>query len=181
MVAGIVGWSSTAYPTGKENSKDYGEQILNNYNDGEIVYDPSAYDENKGPYAGGIVGYCQQTWIENNVNYGPITVKAGKTANAYDKPFLAEIVPFLGKSSILDYFFAKKTENDIVPPTLGSPAPKVGEISGVIGENGEFDVAVVIGDKTFEKPVDALNSWIGSSTVYLKWTEGSNKFPVFAE
>lgn len=180
VVAGIVSFATTAYPTGSETPSTYGEQVLNNYNDGKIVYDPTAYEDGKGPYAGGIVGYCQQTWIANNVNYGEIAVSKG-SANEYDKKFLAEVVPFLGKASILDYYFAKKTANELGPTTQGSPVPKIGEISGVIGENGEFDVAVVIGENTYEKPVDALNSWIGSSTVYSKWAEGSNKFPVFAE
>ena len=184
VIGGIVGWSSTAYPTGSENAKSYGLRVLNNYNDGKILYNPTKYNDGSGPYVGGIVGYDQQSWFENNVNYGVIGPDNDAAANEYDSKLIGEIAGNIGQSTTINYYYSKSGDLAFYGSqvgTTGRPAPTIGDISGKFGENGEFEVAVVIGDGTYEKPAEALNAWIGDQSAYTTWTEGDNKYPVFVQ
>lgn len=171
VLAGIVGWSSTAYPTGSE-AAGWFENIQNCYNDGEILYDKNAYNDGSGPYAAGIVGYCQQSRIRNVYNRGAVKPVEGDP-NSYDAKLMADDISYLGKSSYADNLYCYKTTLPLIGPTLGTPAPKVGEIMGRVQADGYLESAVIINGTDYDTPVPALNAWVESDT-YYKWKLGTN-------
>ncbi len=180
VVAGIAAWISTAYPA---SPTGYYECINNCYNDGPVLYNKSAYDDGKGPYAGGILGYSQQTSVYNVVNYGDVKPIEGEP-NEYDVKLYAVDLAFLGKTGRADYLYGPDGELALIGPTAGDPPAIVGANMAKILEDGSFDKAVVINNVECQFPVDALNQWIAGVTetpeLYLEWKDGA-KGPVFVE
>ena len=180
VVAGIAAWISTAYPA---SDTGFYECINNCYNDGDVLYNKAAYDDGKGPYAGGILGYSQQSCVYNVVNYGAVKPIEGE-ANEYDVKLWAVDLAYLGKCGKADYFYGPDGELALIGPTVGDPAAVVGTNVAKILEDGSFDKAVMVNNVSCEFPVDALNQWIAGVTetpeLYLEWKEGT-KGPVFVE
>lgn len=181
VLAGIVGWATSAYPAGQVVDGAT-NRIINCYNDGDILYDQTAYNDGSGPYAAGIVGYNQKIRIYNAFNAGAVKPASGEP-NEYDAKLRAEIVSCLGRYAIFDYLYSKKTGLPIATETPANQPPGVvGEITGQVQSDGYLENAVTIAGTDYDKPVAALNAWITSVTttpnLYLKWKDGTSN-PVF--
>ena len=181
VVAGIVSWSSSAYPQKQVETDNATIRIINCLNDGDVLYDKTAYAENAGPYAAGIVGYNQKVRVYNSFNAGAVKPISGDP-NEYDAKLRAEITSALGRYSIFNYVYSFKTGLPIATATsVNTPIGVVGDITAQVKETGEFEASVEILGKEYEKPAEALNAWIAGVTstpaLYLKWKD-SNKGPV---
>lgn len=177
VVAGIAGWISTAYPAA---STGYFETIYNCLNDGDVLYNKTAYADTKGPYAGGIAGYTQQVRIQNVYNSGAVKPAEGDP-NDFDAKLRGNVISYIGKTSEVNNLYALKVEGlELYGSVKGTgPEPTIGDVTGqVLASTGEFESIVTIGEKTYEKPHEALNAWVGTSTTYYLWKAGS-KGPEF--
>ena len=177
VLAGIVGFATSAYPAGQVSDAAT-IRILNCYNDGDILYDATAYEDAKGPYAAGIVGYNQKIRIYNVFNAGAVKPVTGE-ANEYDAKLRAEIVSCLGRYAIFNYLYSKKTGLPIATDTpANTPAGVVGDVTGQVQADGYLENAVIIAGKDYDTPVAALNAWITSVTTtpndFLTWKAGTN-------
>ena len=180
VAAGILGWAGHLWPNA--DSGKYGEKVINCYNDGDILYNKTAYADGSGPYAGGILGYSRATSAYNVISYGTVKPIEGDP-NEYDIKCFALDLAWLGNYSYADYIYGLDSELPLIGTTSGTPVTIGANLAKVL-EDGSFDKAVVINNVECEFPVDALNQWIAGVTdtpeLYLEWKDGA-KGPVFVE
>lgn len=173
VVAGIVSWISTAYPA---SATGYYENVNNCYNDADIIYDKTAYAENSGPYAGGIVGYNQQSSVYNVFNAGAVKPSEGEP-NEYDAKLLGGVISYLGKISRFDFLYTSYTPIAVLGTRGGDPIGVAGEYVSKVKEDGFLEMDLEIAGTNHDTPVGALNEWVKSvskSDSYLLWKKGSN-------
>ena len=180
VVAGIVSWTSSAYPAAAVTNEATAIRIINCYNDGEIVYSKTAYDDGKGPYAAGIVGYNQKVRVYNCYNGGAIKPTDGSAPNEYDSKLLGEVNACLGRYAFFNYLYARSSDFNINgPQAVNSPIGEMGDVLGRVKTDGTLESPVTVKNKDYDTPEAALNAWIAgvtaSPTLYYKWKKG----PVF--
>ena len=180
VLAGIVSWSSSAYPTAQASSDARTIRVINCMNDGDVLYDKTAYLDGKGPYVGGINGYNQKMRIYNCYNKGNLKPQEGEP-NEYDVKYIGEINACLGRYGVFNYVYAKESDMAINGPNHSGNTPigVMGDVLGRVKADGTLSMPVTIKEVDYDNAHDALNAWVEkintSSVVYYKWKNG----PVF--
>ncbi len=179
VLAGIVSWSTSAYPTAQASTDARTIRVINCMNDGDVLYDQTAYASGSGPYCGGINGYNQKMRIYNCYNKGNVKPQSGDP-NDYDSKLVGEINACLGRYSIFNYVYAKSSTMAINgPQAVNTPIGVMGDVLGRVKTDGTLEMPVTIKEVDYENAHDALNAWITkvntASVTYYPWKVG----PVF--
>ncbi len=176
VLGGIVSWSSSAYPAGQVADAAC-IRVINCLNDGDVLYDKTAYADGKGPYCGGINGYNQKMRIYNCVNMGNVKPQSGEP-NEYDVKYIGEVNACLGRYGKFNYVYAKESDMAINGPNHSGNTPigVMGDVLGRVKADGSLSMPVTIKEVDYENAHEALNAWITeintASVTYYKWKLG---------
>ena len=166
-VGGLFG---RAFPVSTVTNLNYGPQLTNCFNTGDVTYAA----ETAAPYAGGIAGYFNQGAFTNIYNTGYVGPASGEPVEGATGT-IGGVCGYVGSNAPTNYAYFDEGTASLAFGT-SSVAASIGEyVSDVNPEGGLYSI-VKIKDVEYDEIYPALNAWVAANSGY-QWAEG----PVFVK